>query len=276
MIPLNYIAKNTSTLLLLWSMTASVTAQTMTLSTDSDSAKYYYYQGWEQVLDYGHFGNSEAAYRHMFAHDEEFLLGASLLARITTNPSERKQLIADIEHKAARLSGDEAELLKVFVNLAKIYVYREDNQWELLKTHRLQTLKHAEITLRKLAHMYPNDVYYKSEYVEFLHANHGPKMALDSLQELFKKPPPFMLSYSAQLLGELDLFDEAWETADRFKALMASKNAPQVPLLYAKLYKLMGKNEQALLKVNRALVLDPGQQLALRLKEELTKEINRR
>ena len=40
----------------------------------SDSALYYYDIGWQQVLDYGHFTNSEKAYRRMYEFDPEFLV----------------------------------------------------------------------------------------------------------------------------------------------------------------------------------------------------------
>ncbi len=256
--------------MILLSIAPSITsAQKLILSTVSDSALFYYNQGWEQVLDYGHFTNSEKAYRAMYRHDPEFLIGASLLARITPDPKERQQILNDLDQKSNSVSGDEKSVLDLFLNLTRLYIYRETKQTEKLATHGPATIKEGQQTLGFIASKYPDNIYFKSEYIEFLHANEGPQIALDSLTKLFSNPPPFMFGYSAQLKSELKQFDEALDIADQLKKRMKGKKAPYVHMVYAKAYQEKGDSIKALAHVNKALEIDPGHILALRLKKEL-------
>ena len=246
--------------------------QKLELSTNSDSAAYYYIEGWKQVLDYGHFTNSEKAYRNMYTHDPNFLVGASLLARITPDPSERKALYHSITEKSHQINGDELQLLNLFNNLTKLYILREENRDDELANHSKVTIQSGQDVLGKLAKKYPDDIYYKSEFIEFLHSLHGPQVALDSLNHYFKLPPPFMFGYSAQLLSELRRFEEALTVAKQLEQVMADKPAPYVNMVYAKIFKEQGKKEEALKQLNEALTIDPGHILALRMKSELTKK----
>ena len=245
-------------------------SQKLQLSTNSDSALFYYYQGWEQVLDYGHFTNSEKAYRAMYKHDPGFLVGASLLARITPDPQERQQILQDVERKASRVTGDKGLLLDPFLNLTRLYIYRETNLTEKVITYAPKTITQGENTLSVIAAKYPDDIYYKAEYIEFLHANRGPKKALDSLINLFPNPPPFMLGYSAQLMAELKRFDEALKITKELEDMMSGNQVPYVQMVYAKIYKETGEYDLALKHIEEALTLDPGHILALRMKKDLT------
>jgi len=244
-------------------------AQRLQLSTDSDSALYYYYCGWEQVLDYGHFSNSEKAYRKMYGHDPEFLVGASLLARITSNPDERRQLLIDLDRKKKQVQGDERLVLDLFLSLTRLYIYRETNQIDEADQQALITKKQGENALKIIVIKYPDNIYFKSEYIEFLHANRGPKTALDSLNKLFESPFPFMLGYAAQLKSELKEFDESLVIAGKLKSIMRGKDAPYVDMVYAKIYKEKGELDLALQHLDNALVIDPKHIIALRMKKEL-------
>lgn len=250
----------------------SSSAQKLELSTDSDSARYYYYKGWEQVLDYGHFTNSEKAYRAMYRHDPELLIGASLLARITPDPKERQQILENLDKKSSRLRGDEKLVLDLFLNLTRLYIYRETNQSDKVASQAPLTIKQGQQTLGYIATKYPDNQYLKSEYIEFLHANEGPQVALDSLAAIFTNPPPFMFGYAAQLKAELKEFDEALIIAKELELKMTEKRAPYVNMVYAKIYKERGDSKLALNHLERALLIDPGHILALRMKKELTNE----
>ena len=246
-----------------------VSGQKLSLSTASDSALFYYYQGWEQVLDYGHFTNSESAYRDMYRHDPNLLVGVCLLARITQDPDERRKLIADVERDYDKVSGDEKMLLRLFLDLAKLYLLRETGQSDKIADHLDQTFTNGEKTLALLSRKYPQDIYYKSEYIEVLHRNYGAQKALDSLSRLFPEPPPFMQGYKSQLLSELGRYESAREEADRLQEVLDIDQAPYVSMVYAKLHQEKGEIEVALEYVSKALSIDPRHILALRLKEEL-------
>ncbi|MEQ9426560.1 MAG: tetratricopeptide repeat protein [Cyclobacteriaceae bacterium] len=258
--------------ILLLLATTKVHSQKLELSTKSDSAIYYYYQGWEQVLDYGHFSKSEDAYRKMHQHDPEFLVGLSLLVRITMDTSERIQMLRKIEQNANEVKGDERLLLNLFTDLIKLYSYRERGLTKKLNALAETAYDNAESTLALLAEKYPDDIYYKSEYIEFIHRNSGAQAALDALSKHFPEPPPFMFGYTAQLQSELGQFDEALKRAKEFEQLMKNKEAPYVFMVYAKIYKEKGNNDQALDYAQEALKVDPGHILAKRMVNELSSD----
>ena len=67
--------------------------------TDSDSARFYFLKGWQEILDYGRWTESEAAFRKAVEFDPDWLLGKSLVGRITRNLEERENLLAELEAK---------------------------------------------------------------------------------------------------------------------------------------------------------------------------------
>jgi len=247
-------------------------AQKLPLTTNSDSALYYYYEGWRNVLDLGHFTNSEKAYRKMYQLDPDFLVGASLLARITTEPVERLNLLEFLENKKPNLVNEERLLLDVFIELIKLYSYRENKLEEKTIKQLEIAFDLAENNLRIITDKYPDDTYYLAEYIEVLHHNYGAQIALDSLAA--KSTPKqtenaFLIGYRAQLQAETGAYEEALQNASKLEQTLIDEAAPSVYVVYANIYNLMGEKAKALESIDRALDTDPGNLSAQRLKDAL-------
>ena len=147
-------------------------SQQLKLSTTSDSALFYYYEGWRQVMDVGNYSNSEIAYRKMMKHDPDFLIGLSLLGRITKDLTERQEIEKQLDKRKGEVNGDERILLNTFIELVKLTNQRELNP-EGAKLLMESTFKSGEQNLVQLVHRYPDEIYYKAEYIEVLHHNYG-------------------------------------------------------------------------------------------------------
>lgn len=99
--------------------TLSTTAQVIPLTTSSDSAKYYYYQGWNEVMNHGNYSAAEVAFRKMYAVDSSFVLGMALLGRISDQGDEQKRLIQLIELNFDSASHEEQLVIALFLELIK-------------------------------------------------------------------------------------------------------------------------------------------------------------
>ena len=71
-----------------------MSAQNLPLSTNSDSARYYYYQGWENVMDLGHYSHSAIAFKKCVEQDPTFLIGQCLYGRISEDLAEQEEIYA--------------------------------------------------------------------------------------------------------------------------------------------------------------------------------------
>lgn len=248
-------------------------AQRLSLSTKSDSCAYYYYLGWKNVLEDGDYSASERSYRKMMRFDPQFLLGMSLLGRISTNPYERDSIKAILHKRRSEIQGDERLLFDVFNELLKLSSLRAKSS-EKAKAQEKKTLKLAEANLRKIAHRYPNDTHTKSEYIEVLHYRYGPKAALDSLRTLAsgnELENPFLLGYAAVMEAELGMFDKALQKAQRLQIILQDQHVPKPHAVFAAIYLKMGKKEEARIAVDNALKIDAGSIDAQRLKVEIDK-----
>ena len=52
-------------------------------STSSEKALEEFRKGWVQIMDQGHYGAAEDSYRNALAYDPDFVIGKSVLARLT-------------------------------------------------------------------------------------------------------------------------------------------------------------------------------------------------
>lgn len=245
--------------------------QTLTLSSKSDSARYYYYEGWRQVMDEGNYTASEKAYRKMMDHDPNFLVGLSLLGRITRDLSERTKIEKTLEQRKQEISGDERLLLDNYIELVRLTNLRETNpkKASVLVDNIFSS---GEKKLAKIIHTYPDETYYKAEYIEVIHRNHGPQAALDSLDLLAandEQQLPFLLGYAVQLYAELSEFEIAIGKANQLEALFEGKVSPKPHAVSADLYFKMGELDEAESAVDKALEIDPGNIDAQRLKKKI-------
>ncbi|MEL7122873.1 MAG: hypothetical protein AAFO07_25725, partial [Bacteroidota bacterium] len=81
--------------------------------TENDSARYYFFKGWEEIMDNGRWTESEIAFRKAIKHDPQWLLGESLVGGITRNTKERQNFLRELELAKDQSSVDERLLLDV-------------------------------------------------------------------------------------------------------------------------------------------------------------------
>lgn len=243
--------------------------------TDSDSARYYFLKGWEEILDNGRWTASEAAFRKALEFDPEWLLGKSLVARIARDVQEKQELLKDLQLNIAEAAPDERKLLEVNMLSIAASVNRDrgiSNTPEFNERRRELAEKNFGDFIRK----YPDDDYFKAEYIEFLHANHGAQTALDSLNALATEDQMslgFFISYQATL--ELELGNT--NTAIKLQGLLNQQlNDPTYTsplMLQAQIYVAQDSLLKARALVDKVVAMDPNHLIALGMQQQLRKPI---
>jgi tetratricopeptide (TPR) repeat protein len=245
-------------------------AQKIKLSTSSTSLDFYY-QGWEQVMDRGNYSASEDMYRQMMKADPSFLVGATLLGRISTNLSEQQRLLKMVESNLEKISGDERRLLDVYLELHRLMIMRQTEP-EKATVQVKKALGLAYEYLPDLALRYPEDVYHVSEYIEVINYIDGPETALNKLDSLPQELPVFLVGYKAHLLALMDRFDEAMVIAE--KLMMEHEVHPKPWVVTGDILVEMEAFDKAKPYIEKALQLDPknvdAQRLKTRIEEVLT------
>ncbi len=251
-------------LLILLSTTATL-AQVLPLTTDSDSAKYYYYQGWNEVMNHGNYSASEVAFRKMYAFDGSFVLGQALLGRISDQAEEQERIITSLEANFDSASTDEQLIIELFTELIKRRV-------DAGTLERDQLFDLALNNLGSIAYAYDKEDYYFAEYIEWINAAQGPQAALDSINQLASPSHhimPFMIGYKVHLHAELGEFEHAEIYLNQLENQLAGKSVPKVAAVKASLLMKQNKPEQARIYIDRALVLDPKNLDVARLKNSI-------
>lgn len=221
-------------------------------------------------MDEGNYTASERAYRKMMEFDSSFLVGLSLLGRITSDLNERKAIEATLYDRRGDVSGDENLLLDNYISLVKLTNLRETNP-TVAKEVLQAIFKRNELNLRRIVHTYPDEIYYKSEYVEVIHRNYGAAAALDTLSQLAsveQQRSPFLLGYSAHMEAELGNFESALKKADQLSQLFNHGSAKPLVVL-GDIYFQMGDRIKAGQYIDQALAIDPGNIDAKRLKSRI-------
>lgn len=252
-------------------------SQQLKLTTSSDSALYYYYEGWRQVMDEGNYTESEVAYRKMMSFDKDFLVGLSLLGRITRDLKERQDIEQALVKRKKEVDGDEQRLLRNYIELVKLTNLREIDPDEAV-IQMEKVFQSAEENLRPLVHRYRDEIYYMAEYIEVLHHNHGPQLALDSLYHLAntqQRQEPFILGYAASMEAEAGNFTKALEQATALSNKMVNTQSPKPYVVYSDIYFKMGNYERAQEYIQSALGLDAGNLDAQRLERKIIDRLNK-
>ncbi len=237
----------------------------MSLTTNSDSAKYYYYQGWNEVMNNGNYSASEIAFRKMYSFDSSFVLGKALLGRISDQAAEQRALILSIEATMDSVSNDEQLVIELFLELIK----RRVNEGTL---EREQLYELALNNLGSISYNYGKEDYYFVEYIEWINAASGPKVALDSINKLANAEHhvmPFMIGYKVYLHSELGEFDHAQIYLNQLENQLRKKSVPKTAAVKASLLVKQNKLQQAQLYIDRALAIDPKNLDVLRLQSSL-------
>jgi len=240
-------------------------------SIANDSALYYYELGWKQIMDEGNYGPAEISYRKVLDHDPNFLIGKSVLGRLTLDLEERLQIFEEVEKRKDKVTGEERLVLDVYHALVEFTNAREQKLSNTISL-RERVFKLAENNLRTIVHNYPEEVYMKAEYIEFLHAVHGPEIALDSLAILTlpaQKENPFLLGYAASTNAEIGNFDLALQKANRLQEVIGDTTIPKSYAVLADVYLQMDSLELAKINADRANMLDSRNLDASRLKTKI-------
>ncbi len=246
-------------------------SSTISYSTDSDSTRYYYRRGWEQIMDEGNYGPAEQSYRKALQFDSNFLIGQSVLARLTTDLQERLELFEMLEAKKPEIEGDERRVLDVYIALTDFTNLREQ-QSERAAEALDEALNLAEQNFAEVVYRYPDEVYLKAEYVEVVHSLHGPRAALDTLAVIAmdaQRDNRFLLGFAASLEAELGNFEKALELARRLEQVQADTTLPKSYAVYADIYYQMDSLKLAKQYAARAVALDPRNLDASRLKTRI-------
>ncbi len=253
----------------------SHTTRAFDYGTKSDSALYYFDLGWEQIMDKGEWTNAETSFRKSVAFDPDFLIGKSLVGRITQNLDERIQLKQELESQKNTATSEERLLLDVYLLNIDIMNMRNQATPEEAQaiTQKFQSL--SEVNFRKFVHMFPEESYVKAEYIEVLRSVYGAKPALDSLKSLVsetQKNIPFFASYSASLETELGNFEQALVQAKQLKKI-TPQTSPSPEVLFAEIYFKMDSLMLAKRHIERALQIDPNHIIAQRWKQGIDQTI---
>lgn len=190
--------------------------------TKSDSALFYFHKGWEHIMDKGQWTLSEEAFRKAVDFDPDFLIGKSLVARISDSLEERLEIKETLESQKETLTPDERLLLDVYmlnIDIMNARSQSPENIGAIVKQFRVL----SEENYRTFVHKYPKESYIKAEYIEVLHARYGAALALDSLQILTSQNEReqilFFNSYSASLEAELGNYEQALVYANQVEAM---------------------------------------------------------
>jgi tetratricopeptide (TPR) repeat protein len=242
----------------------------------SDSALYYYELGWKQIMDEGNYGPAEISYRNALEHDANFLIGKAVLGRLTLDLEERLQIQKELEDDKDAITGDERLIFDVYAALVNFTNARAQKSSDTKKILR-KAFRLAEENLGEVTRKYPNEIYMKAEYIEFLHARYGPRNTLDSLKVLtteVQKENPFLLGFAASMNAEMDNFEVALEQAHRLKEITTDARIPKPYAVLADVYFQMDSLELAKTNANIAHKLDPRNLDASRLKEKIEKKLS--
>jgi len=262
-------------LLVISACSPETSSQAFDYGTSSDSARYYYIKGWQEILDHGRWIESERSFRKTLEFDPNYLLGKSQVGRITRDLNEREAIYEDILSQMTSLSDDERLLLDVYLKSIEATNNRDkgiEMPDDFMSNRKLQ----AESNFRKFIYKHPEDDYVKAEYIEWLHFIHGPQIALDSLKTLAsprQKELGFYISFAASLELELDKIDNAIALSESLEKLMGDSTYTSYMKLKAEIYLTQDSLQKAKECIDRVVRIDPKHQLAVRFQTQINEKL---
>jgi tetratricopeptide (TPR) repeat protein len=243
--------------------------------TQSDSARFYFNEGWREIMDNGRWTESEVNFRKAMEFDPAWLVGKSLVGRITRDLTERQQLLTELEEAKPQTTGGERLLLDIFMP-SMIAMNNRDLGIRSSAEAGEQRRAQSETNFRAFVHQYPEESYIKAEYIETLHANHGARVALDSLNLLSsmeQKLLPFFISYTATMELELGHFDKAQALANTLDKTLTDVSYTSPMMLRAQIYMAQDSLQKASALVNKVVMMDPNHLIALGMKSRIDKAL---
>lgn len=238
----------------------------------NDSALYHFKKGWEQIMDNGQWTLSETSFRKAIAHDPNFLIGKSLVGRISSDVDERIAIQKELTSFKAKATTDERLLLDVYmlnIDVMNARSEQSDKIGSIIENFRSV----SEANFRKFVHTYPEESYVKAEYIEVLHAAYGAQVAIDSLQKLATqkeiKEVTFFKSYLASLEAELGNYKKALSYADEVVVMHNDSTLAGPYATYADIYFKMDSINLASKYIDKAVSLDQKHMIAQGLKRRI-------
>ncbi len=244
--------------------------------TESDSAYHYFNLGWQEIMDNGRWTRSEEAFRRAVEFDPDWLLGKSLVGRITRDLEEREQILADIRTNQQQAGDDEKLILDV-----NLFSLEATNNMARGKPSppELTDLRQelAERNFGEFARKYPDDNYIKAEYIEFLNRRYGAETALDSLRVLAtdrQRKLGFYISYEAQLELDLGNVVKATELCNELTPLMRDSSYLTQVVLQSRILAEQDSLEKARQLIDKAVSIDPNHLIAVGLRRQIRARAN--
>lgn len=232
----------------------------------------YYRQGWVEILENGRWTEAERLYREAVAVAPDCIVAKSVLGRITVDAAERKTLIAQIQANVENVDPRGRLILEPYLQTLILISARDTGQ-RLGEEFRSDLTKTAINNYQVFLEHYPEEWAVRVEYIEWTHAEQGPKKALDAIQKMLQERPSdsVRLSYfPAYFHAELGEFDQATELARQFVQELGPGDWPQEHYISAFIAYQLGDYAAASVAIKQALLLDPRHLIA----ERLSKKIN--
>ena len=249
---------------------------TFDYGTKNDSALYHFKKGWEQIMDNGQWTLSETSFRKAIAYDPDFLIGKSLVGRISSDIDERLAIQKELTSLKAKGTRDERLLLDVYmlnIDIMNARSEQPDKIGDIIGDFRSV----SEANFRKFVHTYPEESYIKAEYIEVLHAAYGAQVAIDSLQKLATqkeiKEVAFFKSYLASLEAELGNYDAALSYVDEVVIMHNDATLAGPYTTYADIYFKMDSLSLAKKHIDKAVALDAKHMIAQGLSRRIDQKI---
>ena len=249
---------------------------TFDYGTKNDSALFYFQKGWEHIMDKGEWTLSEKAFRKAVDHDSNFLIGKSLVGRISGNLEERLEIKEFLMSQKGSLTVDERLLVDVYslnIDIMNVRSQSPEKIGAIVKDFRAL----SEKNYRTFVHKHPEESYIKAEYIEVLHARYGAQAAIDSLHKLaFQKEVnqvPFYKSYLASLHAELGNYKKALLYVDEVVTIHNDTTLAGPYATYADIYFKMDSLDLASKYINKAVSLDAKHVIAQGLKGRIDQKI---
>lgn len=239
-----------------------------------------YRSGWVEILELGRWREAEIEYRKALTIDPNFVIAQSVLARLTQDRAERRQLMQSIEANAHRVDEDGRLLLDVYLKTLELIESRDEGELGADKVGQLrdELAQLAVSNYREFLDKYPGEWSVLIEYVEWIHATTGPEGALQAVESLSKKvetaAPRGFSYFPAYFHAELGEFEQANRLAAVFEARMPLEDLPQPHYLRAFIAFKSNAIALASTEIDQALRLDPDHLLAQRLKLQIEAEVD--
>lgn len=232
--------------------------------TDNDFAREYFLAGWKEIMDFGRWTEAEMAFRKAAEIDPDCLLCMSLVGRITQDLTERQKILQQLKVRQNEADPDEKMLLEV--NMMSLEAANQRDQGIKPSDDLQYRRRHlAEENFGRFARKFPTDSYFKAEYIEFLHLNHGASTALDTLKTMASETQlqlGFYISYQAVLEMELGRLSRAKELSAKLDSMYLDFNYPSPVVLKARIAKAEKDTIRARKLLAQAIDLDPNHMIA--------------